>query len=121
LSTVGCERCRKAEEAIGRAEVRAAQAEAGLGRERKWWSLWMAAALLAAGYAAYLQHSYALKDWVWYDLVVPARQARQGTPRQPPGARGQQPLPPAQGAQATPRQPQDGRPAPRQPRGEGQR
>jgi hypothetical protein len=113
-----CERCRKAEEAIGRAEVRAAQAEADLGRERKIWSFWLVTTLLLAGYAAYLNHAYDLKVWVWYDLIVPARKARQEATQQPAGALQQQLLPPTQSA---PRQPQDGRQSPPQRRRQGQR
>lgn len=110
----GCQRCRKAEEAIGRAEVRAAQAEADLGRERKFWSFWMVATLLLAGYAGYLKHAYNLKAWVWYDMVVPARKARQEAAQQPAGAPRQQLLPSTQGV---PRRPQEGgQPPPQRPK-----
>ncbi len=114
LSMDGCERCRKAEEAIGRAEVRAAQAEADRGRERKWWSCWMVATLLLAGCVVYLKHAADLRAWVWYDFVAPARKARQEATRQPAGALQQQLLP---STQAAPLQPQNGRQAPpRRPR-----
>jgi hypothetical protein len=109
----GCERCRNAEEAIGRAEVRAAEAEADLGRERKWWSGWMVAVLLLAGYVGYLKHANDLRVWVWYDFVAPARKARQEAAQPPATAPRQQLLPPPQ---VTPRQPKKGRQAPPQRR-----
>lgn len=112
-----CQRCRKAEEVIGRAEVRAAEAEADLGRERKWWSFWMVATLLLVGYVGYLKYAYDLKAWVWFDMVVPTRKARQEATQQPAGARQQQLLPPAQVA---PLPPQNGRQAPPRRRRQGQ-
>lgn len=93
-----CEHCRNAEKAIGRAEVRAAEAEADRGRERKWWSFWMAATLLLVGYVGYLKNAYDLKAWVWYDMVVPIRKAHQAAEQQPAGALQQQLLPSTQAA-----------------------
>lgn len=109
----GCQLCRKAQEEIGRAEVRAAQAEADLGRERKWWSCWMVAVLLLAGYVGYLKHANDLRVWVWYDFVAPVRKARQEAAQPSSGAPRQQLLP---SPQATPRQPKKGRQAPPQRR-----
>lgn len=90
-----CERCQEAEKAIGRAEVRAAEAEAKAGREQRWWLGWMMVTVMIAGYAIYVQQAYALKLWVWYDLIVPARSARQQADQ---GAPQQRYAPPAQGA-----------------------
>lgn len=114
----GCQRCSKAEEAIGRAEVRAAQAEADRGRERKWWSFWMVATLLLAGYVGYLKHANDLRVWVWYDFIAPTRKARQAAEQQPAGSLQQQLLP---STRAAPQEPQNGRPAPPRRRRRGQR